>query len=105
MCLTGNLNQPVPRSTKHNCVEIFDISRAGHDNFGRWGSRTEGIPILRLVNLPHQFLELGTEDIWFVIGLGSRASSKYESFSDVGEIRVWWRANFQSGYRVLKKVF
>ena len=28
-----------------------------------------------------------------------------ESFSDVGEIRVWWRANFQSGYRVLKKVF
>ena len=29
----------------------------------------------------------------------------YESFSDVGEIRVWWRANFQSGYRVLKKVF
>ena len=25
----------------------------------------------------------------------------YESFSDVGEIRVWWRANFQSGYRVL----
>ena len=31
--------------------------------------------------------------------------STYESFSDVGEIRVWWRANFQSGYRVLKKVF
>ena len=32
-------------------------------------------------------------------------NSLYESFSDVGEIRVWWRANFQSGYRVLKKVF
>ena len=29
----------------------------------------------------------------------------YESFSDVGEIRVWWRADFQSGSRVLKKVF
>ena len=29
----------------------------------------------------------------------------YESFSDVGEIRVWWRTDFQSGYRVLKKVF
>ena len=81
MCLAGNLNQLVPGSTKHNCVEIFDISRAGHDNFGRWGSRTEGIPILRLVNLPHQFLELGTEDIWFVIGLGSRASSKYTMVS------------------------
>ena len=30
---------------------------------------------------------------------------KYESFSDVGESRVWWRADFQSGSRVLKKVF
>ena len=29
----------------------------------------------------------------------------YESFATVGEIRVWWRANFQSGSRVLKKVF
>ena len=29
----------------------------------------------------------------------------YESFSDVGEIRVYWRADFQSGSRVLKKVF
>ena len=29
----------------------------------------------------------------------------YESFSDVGEIRVRWRADFQSGSRVLKKVF
>ena len=77
MCLAGNLNQLVSGSTKHNHVEIFDISRAGHDNFGRRGSRTEGIPILRLVNLPDQFLELGTEDIWFVIGLGSRASSQY----------------------------
>ena len=29
----------------------------------------------------------------------------YDSFSDVGESRVWWRADFQSGSRVLKKVF
>ena len=29
----------------------------------------------------------------------------YESFSDVGEIRVYRRADFQSGSRVLKKVF
>ena len=28
-----------------------------------------------------------------------------ESIATVGEIRVWWRANFQSGSRVLKKVF
>ena len=31
--------------------------------------------------------------------------SRYESIATVGEIRVWWRANFQSGSRVLKKVF
>ena len=29
----------------------------------------------------------------------------YDSFSDVGEIRVYRRADFQSGSRVLKKVF
>ena len=31
--------------------------------------------------------------------------SMYESIATVGEIRVWWRADFQSGSRVLKKVF
>ena len=31
--------------------------------------------------------------------------SGQESFATVGEIRVWWRADFQSGSRVLKKVF
>ena len=30
---------------------------------------------------------------------------KYDSIATVGEIRVWWRADFQSGSRVLKKVF
>ena len=29
----------------------------------------------------------------------------YESFSDVGESWVWWRADFQSGSRAPKKVF
>ena len=29
----------------------------------------------------------------------------YESIATVGEIRVWWRADFQSGSRVLKRVF
>ena len=32
-------------------------------------------------------------------------STIYESIATVGEIRVWWRADFQSGSRVLKKVF
>ena len=35
----------------------------------------------------------------------SRQKSAYESIATVGEIRVWWRADFQSGSRVLKKVF
>jgi len=34
-----------------------------------------------------------------------RENSKYESIATVGEIRVYWRADFQSGSRVLKKVF
>ena len=29
----------------------------------------------------------------------------YDSMSDLGEIRVYQRADFQSGSRVLKKVF
>ena len=29
----------------------------------------------------------------------------YESIATVGESRVWWRADFQSGSRVLKEVF
>ena len=33
------------------------------------------------------------------------AGAIYDSFSDVGEIRVYRRADFQSGSRVLKKVF
>ena len=34
-----------------------------------------------------------------------KKKNTYDSIATVGEIRVWWRANFQSGYRVLKKVF
>ena len=33
------------------------------------------------------------------------APTRYESFATVGEIRVYQRADFQSGSRVLKKVF
>ena len=31
--------------------------------------------------------------------------TQYDSMSDLGEIRVYQRADFQSGSRVLKKVF
>ena len=36
---------------------------------------------------------------------GKNSHMIYESIATVGEIRVWWRADFQSGSRVLKKVF
>ena len=35
----------------------------------------------------------------------SNPKKVYDSLSDVGEIRVYQRADFQSGSRVLKKVF
>ena len=38
-------------------------------------------------------------------GMNRLEKPVYESFATVGEIRVWWRADFQSGSRVLKKVF
>ena len=31
--------------------------------------------------------------------------SRYDSIASVGKTGVWWRADFQSGSRVLKKVF
>ena len=34
-----------------------------------------------------------------------RSREIYDSIATVGEIRVYWRADFQSGSRVLKKVF
>ena len=37
--------------------------------------------------------------------LQNRQDTGYDSIATVGEIRVYWRANFQSGSRVLKKVF
>ena len=33
-----------------------------------------------------------------------RYAHMYDSIATVGEIRVYWRADFQSGSRVLKKV-
>ena len=44
-------------------------------------------------------LEVNIMNIMCCVHLG------YESIATVGEIRVYWRADFQSGSRVLKKVF
>ena len=41
----------------------------------------------------------------FFVVVSILRSFAYESIATVGEIRVWWRADFQSGSRVLKKVF
>ena len=41
---------------------------------------------------------------WLLLLLGPSVG-RYDSLSDVGEIRVYQRADFQSGSRVLKKVF
>ena len=38
-------------------------------------------------------------------GVSIMIETLYESIATVGEIQVWWRADFQSGSRVLKKVF
>ena len=46
-----------------------------------------------------------TMNEWMTRGSRSANHDAYESFATVGEIRVWWRADFQSGSRVLKKVF
>ena len=41
--------------------------------------------------------------LWILISSGGRAYSTYESFSDVGESWVWWRADFQSGSSAKKR--
>ena len=41
----------------------------------------------------------------FNMGKANLVYDIYDSIATVGEIRVWWRADFQSGSRVLKKVF
>ena len=38
-------------------------------------------------------------------GVGGTSKTIYDSIATVGEIRVYRRADFQSGSRVLKKVF
>ena len=48
-------------------------------------------------NLLHQGIKYNTPKV--------RCLTRYDSFSDVPESWVWWRADFQSGPRVLKKVF
>ena len=40
-----------------------------------------------------------------IIPISWESYDEYDSMSDLGEIRVYQRADFQSGSRVLKKVF
>ena len=40
-----------------------------------------------------------------IVQEGTLGERRYESIASVGESRVWWRADFQSGSRVLKKGF
>ena len=40
-----------------------------------------------------------------LVGAAVTLKTRYDSIATVGEIRVYWRADFQSGPRVLKKVF
>ena len=61
------------------------------------------LTLLTLLNLFTLFKQLWSKKA--VTPLHKKWLYRYESFSDVGEIRVWWRADFQSGSRVLKKVF
>ena len=49
--------------------------------------------------------EVGTKHCQRHNGPEGRVEFIYDSMSDLGEIRVYWRADFQSGSRVLKKVF
>ena len=47
------------------------------------------------------YIMLGARIGYIMLG----APIGYDSIATVGEIRVYWRADFQSGSRVLKKVF
>ena len=76
-----------------------------HDQEGRCAMLgTEGGPLLRETEMSRDVGEGSSVKPW---GSGSANNlvTVFKSFATVGEIRVWWRADFQSGSRVLKKVF
>ena len=62
-----------------------------------------GINIFEREELP--FLQSNHGTISLTCKFNSPILSIYDSIATVGEIQVWWRADFQSGSRVLKKVF
>ena len=59
---------------------------------------------LKLINVVSDWEDLVQVDSKLVADFFDLFAS-YESFATVGEIRVYWRADFKSGSRVLKKVF
>ena len=56
------------------------------------------VHIVHLMGVSFDFLP-------FCVSIAHKMGVLYESFATVGEIRVYRRADFQSGSRVLKKVF
>ena len=63
-----------------------------------------------ILGIEWQRLDLRARTKYRELSLGSDLLSsllpvQYDSIATVGEIQVWWRADFQSGSRVLKKVF
>ena len=65
---------------------------------GRIGRRTR--PSILCVTQKRAFMPL-----YIVLGQQRACMPVYDSIATVGEIRVYRRAHFQSGSRVLKKVF
>ena len=69
---------------------------------GGQGAGGQGLPPQHLNKMVHKplFCRLDND-----AGPDYRSPILYESIATVGEIRVWWRADFQRSSRVLKKVF
>ena len=78
-------------------IDIFLTGRSSTvSNDGLWSLKPSKLVNSRLVMLSR----LSSDPVW-----KSFLGTCYDSMSDLGEIRVYQRADFQSGSRVLKKVF
>ena len=72
---------------------------------GENGASATRCPTITIIQThTHTLMIIGTRREVFVQNI-AKGTTQYESIATVGEIRVWWRADFQSGSRVLKKVF
>ena len=96
-CKDTNLIKFEPKSLFPDCP-ISVSFMCGHARFSPQGSPASALPRL----LPPRGLQSWTLESHHFYTIHYKV---YESIATVGEIRVWWRADFQSGSRVLKKVF